>query len=99
MKFSTRSLRCSGRTTNTAATFTRSLKSYFFRLFVFANERGAGLKAARLHNLIAARAPEVFERTGLCSTRRGRNGNTRGRGSNSVLRWTTIYPAASPARL
>jgi hypothetical protein len=36
-------------------------KSDFFRLFVLANERGTGLKAGRLHDLIAARAPEVFE--------------------------------------
>ena len=72
-------------------------KSDFFRLFVFANERGAGLKAARLHTLIAARAPEVFDGANWpCSTPRGRSGNTRGRGSNSVRRWTTIYPVASP---
>jgi hypothetical protein len=32
-------------------------KGDFFRLFVLANEEGSGLKADRLHNLIAARAP------------------------------------------
>ena len=31
-------------------------KGDFFRLFVLATERGAGLKADRLHSLIAARA-------------------------------------------
>jgi hypothetical protein len=36
-------------------------KGDFFRLFVLANEEGSGLKADRLHNLIAARAPELFE--------------------------------------
>jgi hypothetical protein len=36
-------------------------KGDFFRLFVLANERGAGLKADRLHSLIAARAPELFD--------------------------------------
>jgi hypothetical protein len=36
-------------------------KGDFFRLFVLARERGAGLKADRLHSLIAARAPELFD--------------------------------------
>jgi len=36
-------------------------KGDFFRLFVLANERGAGLKADRLQSLIASRAPELFD--------------------------------------
>jgi hypothetical protein len=36
-------------------------KGDFFRLFVVAAEEGEGLKADRLHSLIAARAPELFD--------------------------------------
>jgi hypothetical protein len=36
-------------------------KGDFFRLFVLANERGPGLKADRLHSLVAQRAPELLE--------------------------------------
>lgn len=33
----------------------------FFRLFVLANEHGRGLKADRLHSLVAQRARELLE--------------------------------------
>jgi hypothetical protein len=36
-------------------------KGDFFRFFVLSNEEGSGLKADRLHSLIAARAPELFD--------------------------------------
>jgi hypothetical protein len=36
-------------------------KGDFFRLFVLAFEQGAGLKADRLHGMIASRAPELFD--------------------------------------
>jgi hypothetical protein len=36
-------------------------KGDFFRLFVLADEEGAGLKADRLHSLVASRTPELFD--------------------------------------
>jgi len=46
---------------STAATFIRSSIRRFLRLFVLANERGPGLKADRLHSVVAQRAPELLE--------------------------------------
>jgi hypothetical protein len=62
-------------------------KGDFFRLFVLANERGAGLKADRLHSLIAARAlPNCSTgRIGRFCMRLGRSGSMPGRARSRVF--------------
>src|ERR1017187_8046355 len=71
-------------------------KGDFFRLFVLANECGAGLKADRLRSLIASRAPELFDgKNWPLLYAAGRSGTMPGRAPSPALVWTMICPAAN----